>query len=451
MLRCSLFFTIAMGAAAAPLTLPEAVEQALARYPSMRVSLENVSAAAAGVQLARTAYLPRAEFLSQINRATRNNVYGMLLPQAVLPGISGPPLQENRLTNVWGTAVGFLVSWEPFDFGLRKARVQLANTARRRAEAGVERTRLEVATAAADAFLTLLAAGQTVRGAQASVTRGRQLETVVGALVKAELRPGSDAERTRAELAMAETQVIQAEQAVAVARAALGELLGVAPGEVAAVTGRLLDLPPGVALPDGNAAAHPAVKEQQVAIEEAQARQAALDRTWYPRFALQGSTYARGTGANPDFTTGGAAAGLGPNIHNWGVGFTMTFPLLEQPSLRAQRSVEVHRERSEAARLDQIRQEVNGRVERARAVLEGAQRVARQAPVQLAAAKTLEQQAAARYKAGLASIVEVAEAQRLLAQAEVDDALAKLSIWRAMLAMAASQGDLGEFLNQVKQ
>src|SRR5947208_17143301 len=54
-----------------PLTMPEAVQRALDKYPAVRSSLEQVSAAAAGINLARTSYLPRADFLGQVNRATR--------------------------------------------------------------------------------------------------------------------------------------------------------------------------------------------------------------------------------------------------------------------------------------------------------------------------------------------------------------------------------------------
>jgi outer membrane protein TolC len=434
---------------AASLTLQQAVDQSIERYPAVRVSLEQVSAAAAGVQLARTSFLPKADFLSQVNRATRNNVFGMLLPQSAIAPISGPPLATNSMTNVWGTAAGFLVSWEPFDFGLRKANVAAADVARKRADAGAARTKLEVATAAADAFLTILAAQQMVRSAQASIARGKALETAVSALVKAELRPGADAERTRAEVALAQSQLIQAEQAVAVSRAALAQLLGISPGEIDTAAGKLLSAPPDVELA-GDVSAHPAAREQGAAVEEVKARQAALDRTWYPKFTLQGAAYARGTGAFPDGTTGGAASGLGPNIHNWGLGFTMTFPLLEQPSIKARREIEVHKQRGEAARLDQLLCDLNGGLEKAKAMLEGARRAARQAPVQLQAARAVEQQATARYKAGLATIVEIADAQRLLAQAEIDESLANLNIWRAMLAVAASGGDLGEFLERAR-
>jgi hypothetical protein len=39
----------------------------------------------------------------------------------------------------------------------------------------------------------------------------------------------------------------------------------------------------------------------------------------------------------------------------------------------------------------------------------------------------------------------------LLAQAEVDEALAKLSVWRALLVQARASGDLQPFLNLLKK
>ena len=86
----------------AGLTLGQAVEDALRNYPSIRVSQEQINAAAAGIQLARTAYLPRVDMLAQANRATRNNVFGMLLPQGIIPSISGPVLGTNNLGTAWG-------------------------------------------------------------------------------------------------------------------------------------------------------------------------------------------------------------------------------------------------------------------------------------------------------------------------------------------------------------
>ena len=53
-----------------------------------------------------------------------------------------------------------------------------------------------------------------------------------------------------------------------------------------------------------------------------------------------------------------------------------------------------------------------------------------------------------RYEYGLTNITEVAEAQSLLARAEIDDAVAKLAVWRALLVAAKLQGDLQPFIEQ---
>src|SRR5579872_3616449 len=149
--RVSAIFAMAMAlraqqAAPPPgLTIVQAVESALRNYPSVRVSQEQINAAAAGIQLARTAYLPRVDMLAQANRATRNNVFGLLLPQSTIPSISGPVIGTNNLETAWGSAVGVLVSWEPFDFGLRRANVEVATAARAQQEAAFKRTRFEVA------------------------------------------------------------------------------------------------------------------------------------------------------------------------------------------------------------------------------------------------------------------------------------------------------------------
>ncbi len=415
----------------------------------MQASREEVSAAAAEVGLARTVYLPKLDFYSQVNRATRNNVFGLLLPQSTLPNISGPPLQENELTSVWGSAVGALVSWEPFDFGQRRAQIATAQSAQRRAEASVERTRLEVASAAADAFLTLLAGEQVIRGARASVERARILRDVVDALVKSELRPGADASRIRAEAALAQTQLIQAEQASAVARAVLAQWVGSGADDAVAEDGPLLDIPP---LPEIAAAVnnHPAAREQTAVIEEVRARRNALERVYFPRFNLQGATYARGTGALPSGGTLAGVNGLGPNIHNWAVGMAVTFPAFELPAIRARREVERHREAAEVARLQRVVEDLNSEIAKARAVLEDTRRVAAQTPIQAEAARQAEKQATARYRDGLGTIAEVAEAQRLVTQAEIDDSLARLGIWRALLSLAVALGDPDPFLKASK-
>src|SRR5215204_4769785 len=104
-------------------TLDDALQYAVDHYPTVRVALEQVNASTANVSVAKSSYLPRFDSLWQTNRATANNIFGQLLPQSVIPSISGPVLPSASGKSVWGSAVGGLLSWEPVDFGLRNAQV----------------------------------------------------------------------------------------------------------------------------------------------------------------------------------------------------------------------------------------------------------------------------------------------------------------------------------------
>ena len=120
----------------------------------------------------------------------------------------------------------------------------VATAARSQSEATLKRTQFEVAVAAADAYLTLVAAQETVRAAQAGVDRAEVILRTINALVNAQLRPGADASRAEAELAAARTQLIQAQQAVEVARATLSQFVGGEPAQIAISAPGLLQLPP---------------------------------------------------------------------------------------------------------------------------------------------------------------------------------------------------------------
>lgn len=426
--------------------LRQALELAAKNYPALRVSQAQIDAAAAGIRLARTAYLPRVDAMAQVNRATRNNLFGTLLPQSTIPAISGPVIGSNNFGTVWGSAVGGLVSWEPFDFGLRGASVAAATAARAQSEAALRRARFDLLVSAADAYLTVVAAQETVRGALAGVERAETVQKVIGAQVAAELRPGADASRAEAELAAARTLEIQAEQALYVARANLAQFTGNEPVTGAVAAGPLLTLPAARETGAAAVTANPLVLEQHAAVEQAQAQLRVLARTYFPKFALQAAVSARGTGALLDGGRLGGVNGLGPDTQNYAVGFTVTIPLMDLGAIRAKEAAQSAAVRAQQARAEQIALELRTQWRRAAAELDGARRVAANTPVQQKAAQAAVRQALARYESGLGNISEVAEAQRLLTQTEINDALARLGVWRGLLAIAAVGGDLEPFL-----
>lgn len=431
-------------------TLPEAVERAVDHYPSIRAAMERKNAAVAAVGLARDNYLPQVDSLWQVNRATHNNIAGLLLPQSTVPSPASGPVLEPSMESFWGTGAGMMVSWEPFDFGARHAQVGLARATVIRTASQVDLTLLDVRTAAADAALTVLAAEQRVKATEEDVNRRGVFARSVHALVDAHLRPGADASRADAELAAARTNLILAQQNEAVAKASLAEWLDLAGQPVEVVPGPLLEAPGSYQPAATPAANHPAALTEAGRILEEKARIQVLSRSYTPKFSLQGAGYGRGSGVSANGKAApGRAPGLALDTPNWAVGFTVKFAVLDFARIHSEKAVEQANERREQQLYGQTIQAVTAQSARAQAALEGAQRVAENTPIELQASQDAERQALARFKAGVATLVDVAEAQRLLVNAQIDDSLARLGIWRAIEQLSAAQGNLQPFLDLV--
>lgn len=435
-----------------PLTLDQAIQYAADHYPTIRAALEQVNASTAGVEVARAAYLPRLDSLWQSNRGTANNIFGQVLPQSVIPSLTGPVLSSPSSESVWGSAVGALFSWEPFDFGRRHSSVVSAEAALTQARAGETLTRLDVQNAVATAFLSVAAAQRDIVATQADLERRNVLLQAVQTLVTNQLRPGADQSRIEAERAAAQTRVIQAQQTLAIAQAALNRVLGTATGGVTVATDALTArLPAGDITPTA-AAKHPLALVRQASVDEAHAQEDVLAHTDLPRVLVQSSVFARGSGANSNGVFDGGLDGLGLQRTNWAAGVEVLFPnVFDFSSLKARKAAAEANARASSALYDEAVVTVTSQQQAAAAILQAARAIAANTPIQLTAAQQSERQARARYDAGLATIVEVADAQSLLAQAEVQDQLARVDVWRALLAAAVAQGDLTPLLTILRQ
>jgi outer membrane protein TolC len=146
------------------LTLEDALNYALQHYPAVRASLEQVSAARAGVTLARTQYLPQLNGVYQVSRATQNQVNGIWLPTPITPSVEGP-IGPASGQSFWNSQAAALFSWEPLDFGLRSAKVGQARSAEVKSQADLALTQLQVATAVGNCFLLAVANQQVVLAA----------------------------------------------------------------------------------------------------------------------------------------------------------------------------------------------------------------------------------------------------------------------------------------------
>jgi outer membrane protein len=429
------------------LTMPQAVDYALQHYPAVRISLARLAQAQANVRVAKTQYLPAANLLWQTNRSTYNNIFGQVLPQAVIPSMSGPVLASTSNTSTWGSAGGALATWEPFDFGLRHADVLQARSGAAVAEQTANLTRLDVAQAAATAYLAAIAAGQNVAAAQANLDRWHTFDQSIHVLVDNQLRAGADASQADAELAAARSDLIQAQTTAQIAQSTLAQLLEIPTQSLVLVSDSVLQAPSNALIPAAPLKQHPLALEQQADVALAGASVHVLDRTYFPRFDLEGAIYGRGSGVDTLGHVGAGTSGLGIDRENWALGVSLTFSPTQIFSIHEQHKAAEANVQAQQAQYAQTLDDLSYRLEQAQSQLRGAQQIAQNTPVQLEAARISETQSQAQYKASLATIVQVAQAESLLTQAEVADAQARVNIWRALITVAASQGDLQPVLD----
>jgi outer membrane protein TolC len=419
--------------------LDGAIAFAAKNHPAMRADAADVHAAVESVDVERAKYTPDFEVFAQVDRATTNAVPGAYFSVPGLPVVAGTP--GRSWNSHWGTEAGVTATWDvlgprKWDRMIDKAHTEV-QLARDSASAGA----LEVEYAAADKFIVAIERDQAMAAAKAGVDRAQVFLTIAQATVGSDLRAGADLSRAKAELSFAKTALSRVQTARDLAVSELRVALGAPNAPVELELRALAGTPPATLAAVNTRDPRIAAADDRVRVAETERRVIATGTQ--PRLALCGVLFGRGNG----LLAGGADAnGLVPDAPNWALAALFTWPVLADrtvaPAMRAQEA-RVARER---AHEDALAQELAGRNDRARALLEGAQAVAHNTPEELQAARDSEKQTTARFRAQLATADDVAQTQRLLVQAETDDALARLDVWRALLFIAYASGDLSPFL-----
>jgi outer membrane protein len=427
-------------------TVERAVSDALAKHPGIRASVGQEGAAEARIDEARTARLPDVGVSAQINRSTGNTVPGAFFTTTGFGPIAGSTRGKSLDEGVWQTGASLWATWDVLSLTRQAAAIDVALAGHVEASAATAARRLEIAYRAADAFIVLVEAQEGVRAAELSVARAHVLATVTKSLVDQSLRPGADAARADAEVASSQTALARAEQTRDVRQALLADAVGDPSLVVDASSNGMLGPVDGITARAGSPApapsqSHPDLVLRTAAVTRTTEAQRLVSVEYLPRIDLVAALWTRGSGYFQS-----PASGLVPDTANWAAGATVTWSLLDIPTIRARARTAAATRDVAVARRDEAYLAVAGELTTSTAVLRGALKVAAQTPATLAAARTAEQQAAARFKTGLTPVLEVADAERVLAQAEIDDALARLEVRRAMLLLARASGDLGPFL-----
>lgn len=426
-------------------TLHELLKQAESSYPLLKAKAFEVQAGQYNVSSAKNAALPSLDAAYQINYATYNNITGMAMPQYFVP-ISGPPSSDNTSSGVFGSVGSLLLEWEPFTFGQRSSRIDLAKTGVKYNEADARNEVFKHQVAFINTYLDLLMAHELLKVYSKNLERSKENLKVVQTLTVSGLHPGVDTALFHGELSRAKIELLTHQNYLAAQQAALSELLA---SDVAYTqdSSYFHTLPSNPR--DTISASHPLLSLSESKLLIYRQQQTTIRRTLNPNFSVWATGYARGSGVRYDGVVN-SNDGLSFSRYNYGVGLQLSVPILRFLEVKPQLHQQNVLISAQQERLNQVKLDLNKQNKIAELTFLNALEIAKESPVLYKSAEFSFRALSTRYNSGLTNYADLIQSQYGLVKAEAELKKSYLEAWKALLYKAAVQGDIGIFLNQVK-
>ncbi len=423
-------------------TLDEALAYARAHHPVLVAAQARVAARHAEADIPRGLWLPRVGASAQAWAATTNNTTATVIGGAdvVLPRIGATrarDLSSANLAPYASTLAAVGVTQEVYDFGRIGAQSDAADAAIEVEKQRGDASWLDVEYGVRQAFYAVLAAHSLVKTAEDAYQRALVHRDVAKAWVDRGMKPRIERERAEADLARFDVGRVRAAGDLQSAQVALAAAVGLDLPSLDA-TGDPGATPPMPALADAlrdAGARAPLIREVLARVQEQEARTRVIDAAELPDLQATGSISGRGGGAPP--TTGdpsNLSGGL-PLVPNWDVGLILSWPIYDG-TVEAARTASRRQEDALKAEVDSARQQEIALVQQAWVQVDVAGRALPALVRAVTAPDANYEQADARFQAGLSNAIELADAEALRTDAEIQLALGRFEVARSRAQFA---------------
>jgi outer membrane protein len=420
------------------MTLGAALEYALKNQPAVKAALARVSARQADVGIPRGRWLPSVGLTAQVLVGTANNTTASYLTEPFVPTPRvGGTTSVNSAGATWSpepsTFAGLGVTQEIFDFGRITSEVAAADSLLGAEKRSAEAETLDIRLGVEEAYFAVYTAKAVTTATDEGFERARLNFELARAGVASGLRPPIDQTRIQAELARFDIRRIRDRGSLRVAQTLLAAAVG-SPEPALDIA----DQPPAPAeLPPLDVSVQHALEKEprlQAALLRIQAQEAQTHAAFAqlrPDLFFAGTINARAGGSQP---SGSAPVPDGngwiPGVPNWQVGIILSWPLFDGTLwARGKAAEQLEGVRREEAAL--VRQQVIARVDNAYVSVVVAREALPRIQASVDAARANYSQAEARFRAGLGTATELADAASLWVEAQVGLALGQFELARS--------------------
>jgi outer membrane protein len=420
------------------MSLSDAIAYAKAHQPAVLAGVARVAAQKEAANVPRAQWQPLIGASAQLLGATANNTTASYLGPA---DMDIPRIGATRAvaSGTWqpyaSTFVGAGITQEGFDFGRIAAQTAAADALVEVQRQSSATALLDVTYGVEESYFATYAAKAILKASEDAYTRAKAHRDLAKSGVDAGMRSPIELTRAEADLARFDAGRIKARGGLETAQAVYAASVGVpdASLDVVGTTKTPLDLP---ALSDAIARAGARDPRILGAIAQLRAQEdatRAIRAETRPDVSLTATLSGRAGGAAPSSGDPAQYQGWLPNVPNWDIGAVLSWPLFD-PVVHAraeasQASEQVRREELNQARFEEVAaiREAYVAVVVAREALPALQQ-------SLDAARANWAQADARFRGGLGTAVELADAEAVLADAEINLALGVFEVARTRVA-----------------
>ncbi|AGA77661.1 TolC family protein [Echinicola vietnamensis] len=431
------------------LPIKKLLETATKNYPGILAAEAKKEASGEMVKSTRRTLIPDINASAQANYSTYNNLTGMFYPEYILP-VSGPPSTENLNDMVWGSAAGLLMKWEPYTFGRRGNKVKAAESSYQASSALNKLTLLEHQVRLSGTYLDYLLADQILDVLESDRQRAKVNYEQAVSLATSGLVSGVDTARFHTELSKANIKILQQQNTLLEYEAILSELIAADLPENLADSTFFKVLP---RLSGSTEMTHPREQLAMADWETSQYLFKAEKLSWMPTLSVLGTAYGRGSGVeldnNGNTFVDNPTDGFHLNRFNYGIGIQLAMPLTQISRYQARWKVKELEAEADKQELEKVRLALNKQKSVADNTLITALAIAGETPVQFQDARYAYEAIQSQYQAGLITFTELIEARNELVAAEIELRKSYWEAWKALLYIAAVNGDLEIFFNQL--
>ncbi len=409
-----------------PLTLQQCIEIALETHPLMRISYRQLDAAVARREQAKAQWLPELTF-SGVQRRQGPTV-SFTIPNPVTGRLTSIEIVKPDMRTLTAEFRQSLLS-----FGRKSASVQGATYQVNAASAMVQATQSQLILMVTEAYANVLAAQAMEEVARQAVDRVKVVLKTAQARYEAGVAPKFDVLRAEAELAAAEEQYLTAHNGVALAKAALNQLLG-------RPTDALIELSP---LPEPIEVDPNALKSEPFIKQALANRPEMKSSEWQIRSAQEFLKLAKAD-KNPLLLLTGSylrqtKTGFAED-YQWGVNLVVQFPIFDsgrRESVVKEREVTLEQA---LAQREQLERQISLEVEQAVRNFQVALQRLKTARAALMSAEEAFRLAQVRYEGGVGTQVEVWDAQVALTRARANEVQALYDAHKAFARLVYATG-----------